>query len=191
MRFLLAFLAVLAVSPFSGSSAAADTRCSAVPQAGCRQPFVPHKSVLAFKQTGATDPDDIYSWRWQSGSATDVADFGDPLGTTDYVLCIYDQSARPQPVVENLALAATGWESVRGGFVRDYRPSRSIRRVSLRAGRDGKAKILVHGDSDTVRDILPFVAPVVVQMQTNGVGCWETSLTTPSRNDASRFQSKD
>lgn len=186
MRILPVLLLLLAASPV-----AAQTSCSVVPQPGCRRPFVPHKSTFAFKQTGNSDPDDIYTWRWLAGSETSVADFGDPFGTTDYVLCIYDQSTRPQPVVANLALAAIGWKRIQGGFRRDYRPSRPIRRLVLRAGPDGKAKILAHGDSDTIRDILPFVAPVVVQMQMSDGGCWETALGTPFRNDSHHFQATD
>jgi hypothetical protein len=61
----------------------------------------------------------------------------------------------------------------------------------LHAGADGKAKILAHGDSTTVEQILPFIAPVVVQLQ-NSIGeCWETDLPSPTRNDGARFHAKD
>lgn len=189
--FAIRVLAGLAIGILAGSSVGAETSCTAVPQADCRPPFAPHKSTLVFTQTGRTDPDDIYTWRWQFGSQTDLTDFGDPLSATDYALCMYDQSVRPQPVVGNVALAAAGWTSVRGGFVRDYRPSRSLRRLVLRAGRDGKAKIIAHGDSDTVRDILPFVAPVLVQLQAGNGRCWQTSLPTPTRNDSRLFKATD
>jgi hypothetical protein len=188
MRFAPSLFAVLL---FVASPVGAEMRCAAVPKAGCRQPFVPHKSTLLFTQTGRTDPDDIYTWKWQFGSQTALTDFGDPLDTTDYVLCIYDQSVRAQPVVGNVALATTGWNSVRSGFVRNYRPSRALRRLVLHAGRNGKAKIVAHGDSDTVRDILPFVAPVRVQLQAGNGGCWETNLPTPAQNDSGRFKATD
>src|SRR5262245_40763789 len=105
----------------------ADFACTATPQAGCRLPFVPHKSSLSFKQTGHTDPDDIYTWRWRPGSATDLADFGDPLTTTDYALCFYDQSARPQPFIANVAPAATGWRALAKGYKRYYPGTRPLR----------------------------------------------------------------
>jgi hypothetical protein len=191
MRFpLVATLAVLLCSPLA-RPARAELACAPAPAAGCRQPFTPHRSSLAFKQTGHTDPDDIYTWRWQAGSATTVADFGDPLATTDYVLCIYDQSARPQPVVGNVAPAATGWTALATGYKRYYRPTRSLRQLVLHAGTDGKAKILAHGDSDTVQQLLPFVAPVVVQLQASTGACWETDLPTPKRDDEHRFSGKD
>jgi hypothetical protein len=190
MRLLSAVLA-LALVTLAASSVRADLACAPAPAAGCRAPFTPHKSSLAFKQTGHTDPDDIYTWRWQAGSATTLADFGDPLATTDYVLCIYDQSERPQPVVGNLAPAATGWKALATGYKRYYRPTRSLRQLVLHAGADGKAKILAHGDSDTIATLLPFVPPVVVQLQSGTGACWETNLATPKRDDERRFDGKD
>jgi hypothetical protein len=182
---------LFALVSFVDGRAWADFACSATPLVGCRVPFTAHKSSLAFKQTGHTDPDDIYTWRWEAGSATTVADFGDPAGTTDYALCIYDQSARPQPVVDDVAPAATGWKSILNGYKRYYPGTRSLRQLFLHAGVDGKAKILAHGDSNTVAHLLPFAAPVVVQLQASTGTCWETTLATPVRDDASRFGGKD
>src|SRR5437762_3180477 len=99
----------------------AAAACSAQPRTGCKQPFVPHKSSLRFAQTGRTDPDDVYTWKWVWGSHTDVADFGSPMTTTGYALCIYDASDRPQPVVGNAAPAAVGWKSLKTGYTRNYR----------------------------------------------------------------------
>ena len=147
-------------------------------KAGCRQPAVPHESSLWFKQTGHTDPDDIYTWRWRGGSATAIADFGDPLTTTDYVLCFYDQSARPQPIIANLAVAATGWRALGTDTSATIaRPARSASCAST-PGADGKAAILAHGDTDTVQQLLPFTAPLVVQLQTSTGACWATTFTS-------------
>ena len=192
MRRIAAPAALLLASVLLPSVPAhADLSCSATPQVGCRQPFLAGKSRLWFKQTGHTDPDDIYTWRWRSGSATALADFGDPPTTTDYVLCFYDQSPRPQPVVGNLALAATGWRALPTGYKRYYRESRPLRQLLLHAGADGKAAILAHGDSNTVEQLLPFIAPLVVQLQASTGACWETTFTSPHRDNASRFDSKD
>lgn len=169
----------------------ARAACSAEPRVGCKQPFVAHKSTLVFTQTGRTDPDDVYTWKWVQGARTDVAEFGDPMTTTGYALCIYDGSARPQPVVGDAVPAVVGWKSVKSGYLRTDVGSRPLRRLVLKAGADGKSRILAHGDSDTVRAILPFVAPVVVQLQTDDGACWETTLTTPKRDDEGLFKSSD
>lgn len=183
---LLTALALLIALP-----ARADFTCTPAPKVGCRLPFVAGKSSLMFKQTGRTDPDDIYTWRWRAGSATTLADFGSPLATTDYAMCFYDQSARPQPVVADVAPAATGWRAHATGFKRFYRPTRALRQLLLHAGSDGKASILAHGDSDTVVQLLPFTAPLVVQLQASTGACWETTFTAPHRDTASRFGGQD
>jgi hypothetical protein len=190
-----AFAAVLGAALASASLGAgagvAYAGCATAPRAGCKQSVVPGKSSLTFTQTGRTDPDDVYTWKWLFGARTDVADFGSPMSTTGYALCIYDASVRSQPVVANTASAAIGWKSVTGGYTRNYRPNRPLRRLVLKAGADGKARIVAHGDSDTVRQILPFVAPVVVQMQSDEGDCWETTFAAPKRNDDGLFKGVD
>jgi len=32
------------------------------------------------------------SWKWQKGQTTTLADFGDPVHTDEYALCLYDES---------------------------------------------------------------------------------------------------
>lgn len=189
-RDLLVACATLIFGLPAGGAATAHAACTPEPRGDCQQPFVAHKSTLVFTQTGRTDPDDIYTWKWVHGSGTDVADFGAPLTTTEYALCIYDGSERAQPVVGNSVPPGGGWKSVKSGYVLDAGP-RPLRRLVLKAGANGKARIQAHGDSNTVATILPFVAPVVVQLQTNDGGCWETTLPTPKRNDASLFKSTD
>lgn len=189
-RNLLVACAVLATL-LLGDDTAARAACSAEPRAGCKQPFDAHKSTLVFTQTGRTDPDDIYTWKWLHGARTDVAEFGDPTTTTGYALCIYDASARVQPVVGNTVAAGGACKSVKGGYVCTDKGSRPLRRLVLKAGVDGKSRILAHGDSDTVQALLPFVAPVVVQLQADGGACWETALPAPKRNDAGLFKATD
>jgi hypothetical protein len=185
-----AAMAAFALVAFSAATALGAT-CSPAPAAGCKLPIKAGKSSLQYKQTGLTDPDDIYTWRWNVGSHTDIADFGYPLATTGYALCIYDSSGRPQPVVGNPAAAGPGWSSVKNGWLYDYRPSRPLRRMVMKAGPDGKAHILVHGDSDTLTQLLPFVAPVVVQLQNDAGTCWATTLTNPTHSDDGSFRAKD
>jgi hypothetical protein len=171
----------------------AGAACTPTPAAGCKLPFKAGKSSLKFTQTGATDPDDIYTWRWNFGSHTDLfLDLGSPTTSTGYALCIYDASGRSQPVVGNAVPGGANWKPVKFGYLLDFPPSsQPLRRLLLKAGPDGKAHILAHGDSDTVAQILPFVAPVVVQLQNDDGICWETTLTTPTRDDDGSFRSKD
>ena len=183
-------VAVLALGTFT-TATAARAACTPAPAAGCKQPFKAGRSSLKYVQTGRTDPDDIYTWKWNVGSHTDIADFGFPTVSTGFAICIYDASARPQPVVGNEAPAGQGWTSVKNGWLFDLRGDRPLRRMVMKAGSDGKAHILVHGDSDTVTQILPFVSPVVVQLQNDDGTCWETDLGTPTEDDDGSFRAKD
>jgi len=168
----------------------AHAECSATPRAGCALPFVPHKSSFSFAQTVGNDPDDIYKWRWFHGTATSMAAFGNPPAT-EYDLCIYDSSPRTQPVVATAPDNPAGWSPIRNGLQYLQRGENVFRLARLHAGPDGKANIQVHGNSDTVTQYLPFVAPVTVQLQTDGGACWETDFTAPSRSNAVKFTARD
>jgi hypothetical protein len=93
------------------AGAPAGAACGPTPAAGCKQPFTAGRSSLKFVQTGRTDPDDVYTWKWNFGAQTEIADFGFPTASTGYALCIYDASPRPQPMVGNVAGAGPGWSS--------------------------------------------------------------------------------
>ncbi len=173
-----------------GAVRSAHAACSATPRAGCALPFEAHKSSLTFHQTIGNDPDDIYKWRWFHGSATDIASFGNPPATA-YDLCIYDASPRPQPVVATAPDDPAGWSPIRNGLQYLERGENPFRLARLHAGPDGKANIQVHGNSDTVTQFLPFVAPVTVQLQTDAGPCWETDFTTPSRTNSTAFNARD
>lgn len=186
----VAALVIAAIVTIAISVRPASAACNATPRSGCKVPFVPHQSTLTFRQTIGHDPDDILTWRWLAGSQTTVDDFGDPP-TTDYALCIYDQSPRTQPVIADSADDPRGWAAVRGEFVYLVRGSHPLRTVRLHAGVDGKANVRVHGNVDTGASLLPFVPPVTVQLQASNAQCWETDFAAPARNDALGFRAKD
>ena len=186
---LLAIVAAGLVSMGSGL-ASAHAGCTPAPRNDCTLPFTSHKSSLTYFQTGGHDPDDIYKWRWFHGSSTTMASFGTPPATA-YDFCIYDASPRTQPVVATAPDDPTGWSAIRTGFGYLERGEHAFRVARLHAGADDKANIQVHGNSDTVTQVLPFVAPVTVQLQAEGAGCWETDLSTASRSNATTFTARD
>jgi len=191
MKACSLLVSALAVSLMVVSCGSAEAACAAAPLVGCKAPFTPHHSILSFRQTGRTDPDDIFTWKWRRGSQTTVGDFGDPTTMTDYVLCIYDQSARAQPVVEDAADDPQGWAASYNGFIYRARFPHALLSLRLHAGDDGKATISAHGDSDTVAPLLPFVAPVIIQVQASSGECWETEFATPVRSNADAFLATD
>jgi len=186
MKTGLLVVAALVTSLVHSFVGHAEAGCASAPLAGCKLPFAAHQSTLRFAET-VSDPDTIFSWLWRPGSRTTVAEFGDPLAGTDYVLCIYDHSARAQPVVADAA-EPPGWKAIRNGFFYIVRGPHPLRRLVLRAGDDGKASIFAHGNSETVQSVLPFAIPVQVQLQASNGQCWATDFPTPTRNDAHEFR---
>ena len=84
--------------------------CAATPEV-CRTPVVGGKALIVLKDK-ADDAKDFLLWKWLKGAATDEAEFGDPVTTHTYELCIYDgtglvagatapaDTVRRQPVLE-------------------------------------------------------------------------------------------
>jgi hypothetical protein len=173
--------------------------CSTAPLAGCRSPSVSGKSQLSMKQ-GATDAKDSLSWKWSKGSATTLADFGDPTQTDGYALCVYDGGS-------SLALGASApaggtckngkpcWKaSGTKGFKygdTDLTPA-GLQKLQLQAGAEGKAEIAVAGKGPLLQmpplDTLAF--PLIVQLQGHGE-CWGATYASPLTQDASVVKAKD
>src|SRR5262249_55572845 len=72
--------------------------CGPTPQANCRTPALAHKATVFLKDR-TPDKKDALGWKYVKGAPTLEADFGTPLTSTKYTLCIYDQSASPQPLL--------------------------------------------------------------------------------------------
>jgi hypothetical protein len=177
-------LAVLVIGTWGGANAA----CTPAPHTGCKLTTGHHETWMTYLETGSTDPDDVYTWAWHGGDETTVADFENPTATA-YAFCIYDASDRPQPVIETIPTQdPASWKRLDNGFRYRVYGDQTLRKLILRAKRGGRGKLLAHGDSTTTVRVLPFVAPVTVQMQEADGTCWESDFTTPLRNDTHVFR---
>src|SRR5262245_59796861 len=65
------------------------TLCAPAPLVGCRQTVRPRRSRLTFRDV-TVDSADVLRWSWTHGAATSQSDFGDPVTTTSYAVCLYD-----------------------------------------------------------------------------------------------------
>ena len=148
------------------------------------------------------DANDRLTWKWLDGQATSLADFGDPLASTSYQLCVYDGAgntvARASAPPGGMCDGRPCWR-VRGTKVVYKSPERnpgggrrSTVRLTLRAGGDGKARIMAQGRGVHLDiDPLPWSQPVTVQLKTSEGTCWEAAYSVPARRDeAGRFQDK-
>ena len=84
---------------------------SEAPRTDCHEPFVTPSGLFQLQDVTPGEPDaaDTLTWNWFRGSATQKGEFGDPLSTTNYDLCVYDESAGTPELVmsEHVAAGAT------------------------------------------------------------------------------------
>jgi len=184
--------------------------CVAGPKTGCRTPVDPSKSRLLLRDD-ASDARDKLAWTWAGGQATTPADFGDPVTTDDYTLCVFDQTATaPRLLIRSAAPAASTcpygaygepcWRALgtppgNTGF--GYRSSGlllpdGLARVMLTPGAVGKAKTVVKGRGANLDMPSPLdvTMPVRVQLQAENGQCWEATYTSAQQDREDVFRAK-
>src|SRR5262249_50877028 len=152
---------------------------------GCRG-LESHGASLKLTDRLASRQDKL-EWKFRRGQMTLLSDFGDPTTTADFVLCIYDSSGGPQPIVD---LAAPS-----GGVCKNepcwalkylYRDPLltpdGLGLVKLREGQeDGRTELQFKGKGSNLGlpPGIPLVAPVVVQSVSSETGvCWQATFST-------------
>ena len=172
--------------------------CAAEPEV-CRTPVAGQKARLTLRHTSDGAKDKL-QWKWSRGSATTKADYGNPMGTDDYVLCLYDGSGlRVSAVAPAGGMCGTRgcWKEQPRGFVykdREFTPA-GLSQVSLKEGVDGKAKIQVKGQGALLAlpDLTTLTTPLTVQLhRTGGDACWGAVFSFPPalKNDGMQFVDK-
>jgi hypothetical protein len=172
--------------------------CGPTPQTGCRGPAQPQRGTVVLKDK-SPDKKDALNWKYTKGAATTLADFGDPLTSTDYTFCIYDQSVAPQPIL--LAHAPAGgtcgtkpcWKAIKGGFKYDDKllTPEGLQQVLLKSGAATKTKIVVKGKGvDLPMPALPLTPTVTVQLKSETGVCWEAKFSAPQKNFTEQFRAK-
>lgn len=162
------------------------------PAPACKQSLIAGKSSLLIKDK--LSGKDKLVWRWTRGQSTALADFADPVTTTDYALCVYDESSvTPQLVMERIVPAGSGWAPNSKGF--KYKDaagtSAGFTKVILKSGDDLAAKIIVKGKGDGLGlSAVPVdqLSSVRVQLLTEDQ-CWEAHYTSLA-NDTGTFKAK-
>ncbi len=197
LRILVAVCGVIA-STAPTTAAQSVLSCSAVPQFGCRTATIANKSSLVMR---ASTPS--LTWKWLHGDATTAADFGDPLNTTSYLLCIYDQTGGVPTLVTGASAPSGGtcrskacWTQTKTGFqyVNRDLTSDGISKIVLTSGASGKAKITLSAKGALLQfPSLPLHqdTAVVVQLSNTSGTCWEARHPSPATTStASSFQDK-
>jgi hypothetical protein len=168
--------------------------CATGPVTGCRQPVRSQAGKLTLRDRTPDDTDQAL-WKWSYGAATAKGDYGNPLASTSYQLCVFDGDGRTIGRAGAPAGGVCGgrpcWREGSSTFTyrsRDRRPDGTRRvstvRLKLKAGGDGQARIVARGTGPTV-DLAPLPAdqPVTVQLKSSEGACWEAAYSAPARRN--------
>jgi hypothetical protein len=162
-------------------------RCSQSPRPSCKQSTVVGNGLLLIRDR-TPDSRDLLSWTWARGEATDFEEFGDPLTTNAYVLCLYDETgARPYEIAHSRAPAggtcgtrpcwkasSTGYKYVNGARTPD-----GLKKLQLKAGVAGRAQAKAAASGDLLDPpSLPLALPARVQLQAGNGTCFEATYDT-------------
>jgi hypothetical protein len=147
------------------------------------------------------DKKDKLLWKWLKGAATLAAEFGDPLTTSGYTLCVYDASASTQPLI--LAMAPAGgtcagkpcWKAAKNGF--KYRDTEltpdGLQFLLEKGGATASAKIISRGKGANLgMPSLPLTTPVTVQLVRNDDPslCWTAIYSASLKNQTDQFKAR-
>lgn len=194
--------AVYAGGRFSDNVLKVEFICDVAPRVGCRTPMLESESVLVMKWPAYSLPRQA-KWTWSKGAATSVGDFGDPLASDGYALCIYDGiDAGARSILEATAPAGGTcasqpcWRATPTGFLyadAEKTPD-GMRKLTLRAGGDGIAKVGTKAKSLALVSLLfgPLPLPATVQVQGTHGECWEARYFAGGvlENSQARFRGR-
>ncbi len=171
--------------------------CPASP-ATCRTTVLPGKSSFTLKDK-MPDKRDQLVWKW-AGAVTAKADYGNPVTSDDYALCLYNAGA----LVASATADAGGtcatkpcWTEKPTSFTykdKDLTPT-GTQSISLKEGLvAGKAKIAFKGKGDPLVMPAPssFTGPLAVRLHRSGdTVCWGADFSAPfTKQDAAQLKDK-
>ena len=188
-----------------GGCAACDasTGCFVGPRPACLATAFAGTSILKLRKPPSPTAD-LLVWKWSKGAATTPADFGTPTTTSNYHLCLYDETGVTPSLLARADIPAGGmcgtkpcWQGNGDAF--KYRNAArtpdGISKLLLKAGASGHAKVTLKGKGATLPALpmLPLALPARVQLQAEGGGCFEAVFGTTGavRNDTATFVGHD
>lgn len=153
------------------------------------------KSSLIIKDK-PEDTKDSLIWKWLKGDATTQTDFADPTTMTPYHLCLYAGTAASIADIE-LPAGSPSWKATgtKGFKYKDKTTAvDGIKKVVLKGGDAGKAKVIVQGKGAMIPDLSPpFALPVVARIINGDSGaCWASSFASSHvvKNESGLFKAK-
>src|SRR5207253_2573102 len=100
-----------------------STPCPATPMTGCIAEVTPAKSSVKLKRAVFGRGGNSLGWSFKTGGVTPKSLFGDPLTTTSFNFCVYDESGGTPALVMSLTVPPGGtcggkpcWKGGKTGF---------------------------------------------------------------------------
>jgi hypothetical protein len=188
------------VGPGGGGDCTANCKfiCGPTPRNGCLVPTLSAKARLQIKNT-TPDTKDIMIWKWMKGQAVTLPQLGTPTASTGYTLCMWDQSANPQPIFRS-QIAPGGtcsgkpcWTALKNGdkFKDKLAAQHGTQQILLKSGTVGKPKVILKGKGTALQPpSLPLTPKVTVQLKNDAGTCWSAPFSTPLTNTSAQFKAK-
>ena len=175
------------------------TSCSASPLAGCTTGL---KSSIQIRDNADPGKRGI-KWKLSRGDAVVQADLGDPTTTTEYSLCVYDETGDVASLATSLQVdPGPAWDDrdPKGFKHKDKTGTpQGVQQVQMKTGESGKTKAQVKAKgANTVMPVpispleyFDLDSRVTVQLIASDVAhCWTTEFTAAKKNDGSQFKAK-
>ena len=168
--------------------------CAPFPDGGCRDSL---KALLMLKDKSPDDKDKL-TWKWIKGDATDQIDFGDPVNTATYALCIYAGSPAARIAQILIPSSTSKWApvSTKGYKYTDAAATAGgVAKILLKGNVQDRAKILVKGKGVDLPDpqLGNLPEPVVVQLKNSDNDiCWGSQFDAVDfvKNQTTLFKAK-
>lgn len=172
--------------------------CTVAPLTGCRVPFVPQKATIQLSKKGGVK--DAIKWKWLKGERTTFAEWGVPISTTSYQVCIYDPSGLRFEITNPAGGTCGGkpcWKaSGTKGYQykdKDLTPDGGYQ-LKLKEGALSKAQIQFTARGAALGmpgDLTTLGQPLVVQIQNSDGLCWEAVYSgPPTTQSPTKFSDK-
>jgi len=168
--------------------------CIAKPRADCRRPAKAKGATLALTNR-SQDRKDALRFAWTKGAATTLAELGDPVGATDYTLCVFDRTGGADRLVLRAAAPHGASWKPKGAKGFRYRSRGGapdgLTSLVLKSGGDRKARATLAGRGASLG--LPALAlgtPVTAELDAGDGACFAAEFAAPSKNTATTFRAK-
>jgi hypothetical protein len=181
--------------------AISEPLCPATRRNDCTTGEAGKSSISISDQTGTAK--DKLKFKMSKGGATDLLDFGNPVESDSFVLCIWDSNGGVDQLAYWSVLQPGGtcngkpcWSATSKGFKHSdkYSEESNLTKAKLSAGEAGSTSVSVQGAGIGVRPAdLPFssdpsVAVQLISSQSNA--CWGATFSTPKKNESDAYQAK-